>query len=441
MDLLGDSTESIAQAGPARLRARTLAVRTLVRILRDGILLDQALAHPKADPFVHELLYGVCRHYYSLSSRVHRRLSRTLRQKDFDIFCLLLAGTYQLRHMRIPTHAAVHTSVEVSRRLGKPWAAKLVNAVLRAVERDPGNPKGLEAELDHPSWLMELLREQYPQAWRSLLINNLSRAPMSLRVNQARCSAQECGTLLQASGVSAKPGLVPGALVLAQPVPSAQVPAITRGLASIQDEGAQLAALLLAPKAGMRVLDACAAPGNKSTHLLELAPQISLTCIDPSTRRLDRLLSECERLRLPKPTVFNAPLEDLSWWDGTAFDAILLDVPCSGTGTLRRHPDIKLRAQQRDLASHQARQSRLVSAAWRTLSIGGHLLYSTCSMLRQENDDSLQELSARRDALRLSTPLIGQCAVPHLETKLGTQLLPVDGGPDAMYYSLFQKAG
>lgn len=412
-----------------------------MRLLRGEIVLDRALAHPKADSFVHELLYGVCRRYFSLLGRVHRHLSRPLRRKDFDLFCLLLTGAYQLAHMRTPTHAAVHASVDVSRRLGKPWAAKLVNAVLRAVARDAGKPKGQEAELDHPTWLIEILREQYPQAWHDLLIANLTRAPMSLRVNQARCSPQECSAHLQASGLSAEPGRMPGALVLTQPVPSARVQAIAQGLASIQDEGAQLAALLLAPKAGMRVLDACAAPGNKSTHLLELAPKISLTCVDPSTRRLDRLFSECARLRLPKPQVFNSRLEDLCWWDGTPFDAVLLDVPCSGTGTLRRHPDIKLLAKEQDLQSHQAQQLRLVSAAWRTLRLGGHLLYSTCSMLRQENDDSLQELSARPDARRLTMPLVKRYALPHLETRLGTQLLSVEGGADAMYYSLFQKVG
>ena len=414
-------------------------MQLLARVLQRTLPLDQAIQHPKADAFVHELLYGVCRHYFSLTERVNRHLNRPLRSRDFDVFCLLLTAALQLRHLRVPTYAAVHTAVDVTRRIGKPWASKLVNAVLRRVAQDLGQPKGLEAQLDHPSWLIELTREQYPEYWRDILSANLTRAPMSLRVNRTRCTLEECASTLEREGHTVERGVVPGSLVLDNPAPSKLVAAVGKGLATIQDQGAQLAALLLAPKAGMHVLDACAAPGNKSTHLLELAPDMALTCVDPSARRLERLFAECERLRLPQPQIFTASLEENSWWDGRPFDAVLLDVPCSGTGTLRRHPDIKILAHQQDISRHQAQQSHLVEAAWRTLKPGGKLLYSTCSILRQENDEPLEALALRQDALRIATPLAKECGAPHQDTRLGLQLLSTQQGPDAMYYSLFEK--
>lgn len=423
-------------------------MRLLVRVLQGELPFDQALAHPRADAFVHELLYGVCRHYFSLTERVNRQLNRPLRRKDFDVMCLLLTAALQLGHLRVPAHAAVHTAVDITRRIGKPWAVKLVNAVLRGLIADPGPLKGLEAQLDHPSWLIELVRQQYPDNWRGILLANLSRAPMSLRVNRTQCTPEACIAMLEGQGHAARPGLVPYSLVLDSPAPSKHVTAVGRGWASIQDQGAQLAALLLAPKSGMRVLDACAAPGNKSTHLLELAPDMELTCVDSSARRLKRLSTECERLRLPKPHIFNAPLEEDGWWDARPFDAVLLDVPCSGTGTLRRHPDIKVLAHNKDILRHKAQQSRLVAAAWRTLKPGGKLLYSTCSILSQENDEPLEALALRQDALRIATPLLKGCGVPHLDTGLGAQLCSTEFSPqaatkeqpDGMYYSLFKKA-
>ncbi len=429
------------------LQARTLAVRLLERVLRGELPLDHALAHRRASPLLSELIHGVCRHYYSLKAHTQRRLNRPLRRKDADIECLLLIGALQLLHLRVPAHAAVHTSVEVARRLGKPWAAKLINAVLRAVTNTPQPARGPEARFDHPAWLIAEMREQYPSMWRDLLAVNLSRAPMSLRVNTRRGTVDACRASLRADGQNAMPGAVPGSLVLERPTASNRLQALRKGLASVQDEGAQLAALLLAPQPGMRILDACAAPGNKGTHILELAPDISptragvsLTCIDPSARRLERLHSQCVRLALPAPRVFNTRLEALSWWDGRPFDAVLLDVPCSGTGTLRRHPDIKILASRCALERHQEQQSRLLRAAWRTLAPGGRLLYSTCSMLRQENDDSLRALARRSDALARPLPLIKTLALEHQDTAFGVQLLPRRGGPDAMFYALFEKA-
>lgn len=417
-----------------------LAVRLLVRVLQRKLTLDQALVHPKADEFVHELLYGVCRHYFSLSERVNRQLSRPLRQKDMDVFCVLLTAALQIRHLRVPSYAAVHSAVDLPRRIGKPWAAKLVNAVLRRLAADSGQSKGVEAQYDHPSWLIEQIRSQYPKIWQNILLTNLSRAPMSLRVNQSRCTREECAARLEREGHAVQSGLVPGSLVLDKPTPSHQVAAIGEGLASIQDQGAQLAAWLLTPTPGMRVLDACAAPGNKTTHLLEFAPDIALTCVDPSARRLERLETECGRLRLPKPRILNVSLEEAFSRTSRPFDAVLLDVPCSGTGTLRRHPDIKILAHEPDIARHHALQSRLVAAAWRTLRPGGKLLYSTCSILRQENDEPLEALAARQDARRIATPIKQLCDVPHQDTRFGVQLIPTKQGPDAMYYSLFEKA-
>ena len=423
----------------ASLDARVLAVRLLVRMLERGLHFDRALEHPKATPLVHELLYGVCRYYFSLTKRVSRRLSSPLRNKDFDLFCLLLIGALQLRHLRIPSHAAIHSSVEASKRLGKPWAARLINGVLRAVERDTSTLPGREAQFDHPDWLIKVLGDQYPEDWQEYLLVNQTRAPLALRVNRTLCTPEECLARLSQDGISATLGSVPGSLRLAHPMSSDQLPVLSSGMATIQDEGAQLAALLLAPKPGMRVLDACAAPGNKSTHLLESAPGIQLTCLDPDAMRLERIALECARLKLTQPKIVHSALEPLDWWDGQPFDAVLLDPPCSGTGTLRRHPDIKLRLEPADMARHQAAQSLLLDAAWRTLVTGGTLLYSTCSMLKQENDDLLEDFLARESAERLPMSLLSACGISNRDHGLGAQLLPSEAGPDAMYYSLVQK--
>lgn len=419
--------------------ARKLAVVLLVRIIERRQSFDNALAHPKATPLTHELLYGVCRHYFSLQERITRHLSMPLRKKDLDVLCLLFVGTLQLVHMRVPAHAAVHTAVEISRKLNKPWAAKLINAVLRSVQRDTRELVAPEAQFDHPSWLVRRVRDEYPDLWQDLLCANQTRAPLALRVNRSQSNQETALGRLSADGVTATPGRVPGSLTLSKPSPSDRLSVIGDGLASIQDEGAQLAALLLAPTPGMRVLDACAAPGNKTTHLLECAPTLQLTCVDSNAARLPRVAEECMRLKLPEPRIVHSTLEQLDWWDGRPFDAILLDVPCSGTGTLRRHPDIKLRLQPRDVTQHQATQKLLLNAAWRTLGKGGRLLYSTCSMLKQENDDVLEDFFVHASAQRLAMPLLHSGGLAHRRLTHGIQLLPQEDGPDAMYYSLIAK--
>ncbi|MCY4041591.1 MAG: 16S rRNA (cytosine(967)-C(5))-methyltransferase RsmB [Gammaproteobacteria bacterium] len=429
----------MSHAPPAAPLPRLLAVRLLVKILRRGLPFDQALLHEHASPFVHELLYGVLRHYFSLSERVSRHLRKPLRAKDFDIFCLLLTGVLQIHHMRTPAHAAVNESVGVVRRIGKPWAVKLINAVLRAVACDRREPEGIEARFDHPGWLIEHVRTQYPQHWREMLSANLTRAPLCLRVNTTKTTRDAALDTLQRDGIAAVLGAVPSCIVLEQPRPSAQITGLASGEISVQDQGAQLAALLLDPCSGMRVLDACAAPGNKTSHLLEHAPGISLTSVDQSEMRLQRIDEECARLGLPCPSIINAPLEELAWWDGQAFDAVLLDVPCSGTGTLRRHPDIKVLARADELESNHQRQTHLLDAAWRTLKPGGKLLYSTCSMLQRENEDIVRAKSARADAVVLGLPQIGASGLTHVRTGSGAQLITTPQGPDAMFYALLGK--
>ncbi len=418
---------------------RLLAVRLLVKILKRGLPFDQALLYEHATPFVHELLYGVLRHYFSLSERVSRHLKRPLRDKDFDIQCLLMSGAFQVHHMRTPAHAAVNESVGIARRMGKPWASKLINAVLRAVARDERESESAEASFDHPQWLIEEARAQYPLYWRELLSANLTRAPLCLRVNSTKTTREAVLDALMRAGIAAAPAAIPSCIVLEQPRPSAQVPGFVNGEVSIQDQGAQLAALLLSPRPGMRVLDACAAPGNKTTHLLEYAPGISLTSVDQSELRLQRIGDECERLGLPTPQIVCARAEELAWWNGEVFDAVLLDVPCSGTGTLRRHPDIKVLTDPNDLDASQQCQKRLLHAAWRTLKPGGRLLYSTCSMLKRENEDAVQALSVRTDATVLDLSQIRASGFTHVETGSGAQLITTSRGPDAMFYALLGK--
>ncbi len=426
-------------APPAAPPPRLLATRLLVKILKRGLPFDRALLHEHANPFVHELLYGVLRHYFSLSERVSRHLQKPLRNKDFDLFCLLMTGALQILHLRTPAHAAVNESVDIARRLGKPWTDKLINAVLRTVAKDTFEGQGIEAAFDHPKWLIEQAQAQYPHHWHDLLLANLTKAPMCLRVNATKTTREAVLETLQRNGSPAVPGALPSCIILEAPMPSEQIPGIASGELSIQDQGAQLAARLLNASSGMRVLDACAAPGNKTAHLLEHTPGIALTSVDQSESRLQRIKTECHRLGLPTPEIICARFEQLAWWDGRPFDAVLLDVPCSGTGTLRRHPDIKVLAKADDLQAHHQSQKRLLDAAWRTLKPGGKLLYSTCSMLKRENEDSVQALRTRSDAAVLDMPQIKACGLVSIETQSGVQLVTTPQGPDAMFYALFGK--
>jgi 16S rRNA (cytosine967-C5)-methyltransferase len=418
---------------------RASAARLLHKVADRGHSLDAALAGapalPRDQALLHELTIGAVRHYFSLQDELDTRLHEPLKPRDAILKCLLMIGAYQLRHTRIPSYAAVNETVAAARTIGRPWARGLLNQVLRAIARSaPPAPTNDAARWDHPDWLIARIRTDYPD-WQDILRTNLSRAPLALRVNTVAISRENYAIALSSMGVSAHSVEPDSALVLTAPMPVAQLPGYAEGRVSVQDPAAQWAAPLLMAKPHQRVLDACAAPGGKALHMLELAPDIELVALDRDADRCDAMRAECARLHVDPACVRQGDAAELTWWDRAPFDRILLDAPCSGSGTLRRHPDIKLLKHESDLVQYHGIQSRLLRNLWQTLGAGGCLLYCTCSILSVENDDVIEAfLAVAPDAV--ARPIELKCGQA---TRFGWQILPAEGGPDGFYYAMLEK--
>jgi 16S rRNA (cytosine967-C5)-methyltransferase len=420
---------------------RADAARLLERVTARGQTTDQAFGSvAQVTPLVHELVLGSLRHWWSLSRMVDTCLHKPLPEKDQDIRLLMVVGAYQLRHTRIPDHAAIHETVDACRVLRKPWACRLVNAVLRrcAARSQLKNEQSFEM----PDWLEAALRADYADA-EDVMLASLARAPMSVRINRLRIDPEAWAALASAAGITLLPtgsghgasGWGPETRTLAEPVSARDLPGFAEGLVSIQDAGAQCAAPLLEPEPGQRVLDACAAPGGKLFHLLEREPQASYLGIDQSERRIAWVQHEAERLGHHAVALAIADATGLDWWDGEPFQRILLDAPCTGTGTLRRHPDIKLLRRQEDVAAAADLQTRLLANLWRVLAPGGRLVYCTCSLLTAENDAVLDRFLAGHPDARIE-PITLASGRP---MRHGWQLLPTDPLTDGFYYSRVRK--
>ncbi len=435
-------------SAPAEQRAQ--AARLLHQVVVRRRTTDQVLADRSAEPLIQELLLGSLRHFFSLERQVGAALRHPVKPKDQDLWCLMIVGAYQLRHTRIPDHAAIFETVSACGPLRKPWARGLVNAVLRAVAAQPA-PTG---ELDHPPWLDAALRREYPDAETLMAANNL-RAPMSLRINRCRVDVEDYERMLASAGLTSRPACAwhddggsdpaevrpgPETRVLEHPVPVKDLPGHGQGLVSVQDAGAQFAAPLLMQNAAsvpdVRVLDACAAPGGKLFHLLERCPRARVTGLELRAERLARLGQERQRLGHEAVTLVLGDAERLEWWNGESFTHVLVDAPCSGTGTLRRHPDIKVLRRADDVRAFAELQSRLLANLWQVLEPGGTLLYCTCSILAAENDDVIAGfLRSRHDAVLHTIRLASGRATRH-----GWQLLPTQHETDGFYYARMSKA-
>jgi len=427
-------------------RARASAAAVLGRLLKgDGSLatqLDKGASGPDA-ALVQEICYGVCRQFFALQSVVDQRLDRPLRNKDSDIYALLLAGAYQVFCMRIPDHAAVNESVQATRILKKPWAGSLVNGVLRKLIANKADWMSLadtaveQVRWLHPAWLIQQLQQDWPQRWPTILEANNQRPPMTLRVNTRQTGRDEYLDLLSQAGIGARQGrLADTALYLEEPCPVQQLPGFSQGMVSVQDEASQLVPALLGLEAGMNVLDACAAPGGKTCHCLESEPSLSgLTALDISASRAESIAANLQRLGLQaRIAVADASRPD-HWWDGTPFQRILLDAPCSATGVIRRHPDIKILRRHEDLGDLAQRQWHLLNALWPCLAENGLLLYTTCSVTKLENESVISRfLQARQDAKHQA--FVADWGV---ECRYGRQLFPEAGGNDGFYFALLRK--
>jgi 16S rRNA (cytosine967-C5)-methyltransferase len=391
------------------------------------------------------LAYGAIRHHWQLQAWNAKLLSRPLKKRDSVINALLAVGLYQLTDTRVPDHAAVSQTVEAARSLRRPKLAGLVNACLRRLQRENLGVDvtgGEEVRWNHPAWLIERLRADWPDDADAILEANNERAPMWLRANARRTTAAAYRQRLATSGIGSTllDGL-PEALRLAEPRPVDELPGFADGEVSVQDAAAQIAGRWLMRSSPRRVLDACAAPGGKSGHLAELgADGFDLVALDSDPERLERVRENHDRLGLDATIVAGDASNPGEWWDGKPFDAILLDAPCSATGVIRRHPDIKLLRREADIDKLSALQDRILEALWPALAPGGRLLYATCSVLAAENDDVVSEfLESRSDAVE-------DAMLPNYNIRdlmrakaCGFQVLPGTAGMDGFYYACLVK--
>lgn len=430
---------------------RAAAAEVVDSVAHHGRSLDTALAN--AEPSVAAddrallrlLSYGTLRQHFRLSEWIGQLVPRPFKSRDRIVHSLLAVGIYQLSDTRIPDHAAVSATVDAARVLRRPKLAALTNAVLRRALRDrifDAAPSDPVAKYDHPAWLLEELRRDWPNDWEQIVDANNDRAPMWLRVNPVAGSAADYQALLQRQEIEAD--LWPPAsqaLRLREACSVDELPGFAEGKVSVQDAAAQLAAAFLSSNNPARVLDACAAPGGKSAHLLELSGgAMDLTCLDSDPDRLSAVAGNLKRLRLDATLLAGDASKPKEWWDNVAYDAILLDAPCSATGVIRRHPDIKLLRRSSDVRRLADLQGRILRALWPMLAPGGRLLYVTCSVLAAENDKIVSAFIEETDDVREYSVLQNNNIHDVMRTRAcGFQILPGTAGLDGFYFAGLEK--
>lgn len=422
---------------------RALAAQVL-HLVENGQSLTQCLPPalnqlaPNERPELQAICYGSCRWFHRLDDELGQRLKKPLRKQDRVVHHLMLVALFQLRYSQQAPYAVLNETVEACRALGKPNLTGLVNGVLRSAEREgPHDPTTEAARFSHPSWMVEKLRHNWPDDWPSILDANNAQAPMTLRVNALRFSRDNYLAQLQEAGIAAHAtAFAPHGIQLEAPVPVDRLPWFADGAASVQDEAAQLCTTLLDLAPGQRVLDACAAPGGKTCAMLEACGELAeVVAIDESAERLPRVQENLDRLDL-QATLTRANAADIDqWWDGQPFDRILLDVPCSASGVIRRHPDIKLLRRESDIVPLAAIQLGLLESMWSVLRPGGRLVYATCSVFPQENHRIIQRFLKQQPAATLAVT-----DVPWgRDMGAGRQLLPDPHSHDGFFYAVLEK--
>ncbi len=402
------------------------------------------------------LVYDSVRWYWRLDALLSRLLARPQQKIEPDVRGLAIVGLCQLLYTDIPPHAAVAETVNAARVLGRARAAGLLNAVLRRCQRE-GHlmlidiDARLELRTSHPQWLVDALAREFPSRYESVLEANNSRPPFWLRVNRQRTSGRDYRRRLEGEGIRIANSLFDDeALLLERAVDVQTLPGFRDGDVSVQDAAAQLAARLVEPQPRERVLDACAAPGGKTCHMLELQPQLEeLVALDVAGSRLARVRENLSRLRLQAQLIEGDAEQPDRWWDGKTFNRILLDVPCSATGVIRRHPDIKLLRRASDIAALAERQAALLERMWPLLAPGGRLVYASCSALRAENADvvgsfAMEHPDARDvtsesiNRLRQHQPGLDVLANAESQTT-GFRIAAGTAAMDGFYYACLEK--
>ena len=430
------------------MNPRLAAAKALTAVLNGKASLNSSLplqldkVEARDRGLTQDLAFGTARWQPRLSALANKLLQKPFKAADADVEALLLVGLYQLLYTRIPAHAAIGETVGCADKLKKPWAKALLNAVLRNAQRES---EALLVELEHdpvvrtahPRWLQKSLKAFWPEQWEAICAANNAHPPMILRVNRRHKTRDAYLQLLVEAGIEARPCVFSqDGIVLAEPCDVRNLPGFAEGWISVQDEAAQLAADLLDLAPGQRVLDACCAPGGKTCHILEVEPALAgVVAVDLEAKRLVRVRENLERLGLSAELIAADGRDTATWWDGKPFQRILLDAPCSATGVIRRHPDIKLTRQPDDIAALATLQGELLDAMWPTLEVGGILLYATCSTLPTENTEVIEAFLARTPGAR-ELDIAGQFGIkqPH-----GRQLLAQEGGHDGFYYAKLIK--
>ena len=428
------------------MNTRLIAARVLTRVIQDGQSLTAALDAnlpavelSKDKAFVQALCYGVCRHYYRLDFILNELIAKPI--KDIEIKALALVGIYQLSYMRVKPYAAVSETVLATRK--KPWAKGLINALLRNFQREQEH---LEQKANatnwiatsHPHWLVQKIEQDWPEHAQNILFENNQQPPMSLRVNLSRLSTEQYLQQLSTQVIKAVAVVdCPSAIIIEKPVAVELLPGFMDGLVSVQDVAAQLAAKLLDVQPGQRVLDVCAAPGGKAAHILEHQPQLKeLVAVDIDSTRLLRVNDTLQRLKLAATLITGDAQAPQDWWDGQYFERILLDAPCSALGVIRRHPDIKLLRRADDIEALQALQQNILHAIWPLLAPGGLLVYATCSILKQENEQQIAAfLATHADAKEV----IIEDTDWGIATIHGRQIITGTSAMDGFYYARLVK--
>lgn len=438
---------NLDKSNPHWIVPRWIALQIILQVVDRGRTLDEILssdwylgsAADKRDlAFARELAYGVSRWYSSLQSMLKPRLKKPLRNKDSDVEIILLLGLYQLLYIKTDVHAAVNETVKLAAMQKKPWARGLVNAILRQIVRDEVEISVENHALSYPQWIVEKLRKDWGQQADSVLEAGNQRAPMTLRINLAKTTLSDyLATLLTAENEAVANELVATSIELKNPCDVYALPGFEAGLVSVQDASAQLAAPLLQCEKGMKVLDACAAPGGKSVHLLELYPELKLDALDQSPLRMERVSQNLKRAGKEARLIVGDAGNSTDWFDGAQYDRILADLPCSASGVIRRHPDIKLLRRPADIKRLVELQRSLLASLWALLKPGGKLLYSTCSIFKDENENQLLafvESNQDCEELKLERADWGE------RRPMGYQILPGKSNMDGFYYALLHKA-
>ncbi len=420
---------------------RLQAVNILSRLLDNETPLTYLLQDtPTLSPFTKELCFGVCRHYVRLQQLADLLLQKP--PKSTEVWVCLLIGLYQLHYLNIADYAVVKETVGLLPHVKAPWAKGLINAVLRRYCREKDNlitalNNNFLYQYGHPEWFINRVKKDWPHDWQAICLANDERAPMSLRVNSRYTTSEEYLSRLVEAGIDAELLLSSGeGIKLAKPCDVYDLPDFSEGFVSVQDEAAQLAASLLSLRSGLRVLDACCAPGGKTSHILETQPDLGeCVALDIDSIRLKRVMENLTRLNLKATILTGDALHPSAWWDNKPFDRILLDAPCSATGVIRRHPDIKLLRTPADITAIASIQHDLLKTLWPLLSPGGVLVYATCSIMPEENELQIVEfMKHHADCLYVPQQKPWGHALAH-----GIQILPGENNMDGFFYSVLKK--